>query len=117
MRQKYEFRYDFDYEIILEVDRNVFTNEKAKIFLDFFLWERDYDKDSEDLVFEALKKIALQCFIFASMNEHNEFGVQKDMENAEGFPKVDGSEGINLFFIEGFDFDEDELEVKNIEFI
>lgn len=102
-------KYKIDYQVyeafcILEVDDTKVTMQLCKEFLDFFSWEHPCD-DEGDLKHEAIKKIGIQCIKESTFNFHNTKGVISDFENLEGFPKIDGSQGIKLITVEGYDFD------------
>jgi hypothetical protein len=90
-----------------KVDTDVFTNEHAKATLEFFTW--DYDKDNDPIT-EVLKKYAMEAIRLATRYSFNIWGVISDFNNKEGFTKVDGSSGLTLMSVEGYDFDEENLE-------
>jgi len=115
MKKLYKFAYDSFNDIHLEVDRDVYTEELAKCTLGFFSWGSPYDEDG-DLVVEALKKIALQCIIQATINNHNTYGVISDFnDGVEGYPKLDGTSGIVLKKVEYYEFGDDNLTIEAVE--
>lgn len=95
-------------EIQFEIDTDKFTEEKANDTLTFFIW--DYNKKANPIN-EVMKKYAIQALEFATFNNHNARGVKSDFENYEGFYPVDGSHGIRLIYVEGYNFDENYLNV------
>lgn len=106
--------YDFDYDMgeascRFEVNRDVFTVEMANATLGFFTW--DYD-DEADPIDEVVKKYAQQAIWYATKNDHNENGVIKDFEGGEGYARVDGSMGIKLISVSGYEFDWSRLEME-----
>lgn len=106
----FEFNYDSHEAIAnFEVDTEKFTAEMANATLEFFLW--DYDPD-EDPVEEVMKKYALAAIKEATFNSHNTFGVIQDFKTLEGFGPIDGSIGITLTKVEGYEFFDDRLEVE-----
>jgi hypothetical protein len=95
-------------EACFKVDTNKFTNEHAQATLDFFIW--DYDKQA-DPIDEVMKKYAMEAIRIATFNNYNVYGVKREFENNEGFCKVDGSCGIELNVISGYEFNEDALDM------
>lgn len=95
--------------VTFEVDTEKFTPEMANQTLTFFSW--NYDKEAEP-VDEVLKKYAIQAIEFATFNRHNELGVISDFENAEGYYEVDGTFGIKLVEIAGYEFEDDNLTMQ-----
>jgi len=105
----YEFNYGFnDAEVVFKIDADKFR-DTAQQTLGFFSW--DYDKDA-DPVDEAAKKYAMASIRSATFSNYNEYGVKKDFEEMEGFAPVDGSYGIELIRVSGYEFDEDDLEME-----
>ena len=110
-------RFDFDYNsgdasVSFLVDTDKFTDEMATSLLEFFSW--DYDEE-EPPVDEYMKKLALQCIREGFIGNWNELGVIDEFENLEGFPHLDGSNGIWLFEIDNLDLDCGELDSKDEE--
>ena len=106
----FEFNYDFySAAATLKVDTEKFTPEKAKDTLTFFVW--DYDKNA-DPVEEVMKKYAMSAIRLATMNSINTSGVISEFENYEGYYPVDGSHGITLINVDGYEFEEEDLEVE-----
>jgi hypothetical protein len=100
-------RFDFDYNygdafVSLLVDTEIFTDELAKSLLEFFTWR--YDEDAPP-VEEYMNKLALECLRVGFTGNWNEFGVIDEFEDKEGFPHLDGTNGIWLFSIDNLDLD------------
>lgn len=96
-------------ECKIEIDLDVFTADHANSVLDFFTWY--YDKEA-DPIDEFMKKLALMIFQIGSESELNESGVMRAFESEEGWPRIDGSIGLKLIYIDNFRFDEDMLNVE-----
>lgn len=104
----FKFNYDcHEAEAVFKVDTEKFTAEIAKATLDFFTW--NYDKDNDPII-EVLKKYAIESIIVATTYSFNVNGVISDFNNKEGFAKLDGSLGLTLMSIEGYEFDDEKLE-------
>ena len=110
MIRNYDFRYNmFDGQAQFQVDTSKFTKRHAQEILDFFSWK--YDKDA-DPINEAMKKIAMEAIIVATEKDCVAKGVVASFENKEGFLPLDEEHGIQLLYVEGYEFDEDELEMR-----
>ena len=107
MKKRYSYNYNsYDATVSFEIDTEVFTEEVANATLEFFTW--DYDKENNPID-EVLKKYALEAIRVATFNDFNEYGVISEFENKEGYCRLDGSNGIELVEITGYEFDEDSL--------
>lgn len=105
----FKFIYGFhDAEAVFEVDTKVFTADMANATLEFFSW--DYNEDN-DPVEEVLRKYAIQAIKIASFSNLNTSGVISEFEDLEGFGHIDGSIGLTLVDVEGYEFDEDEMDL------
>ena len=89
------------------VDTEKFTPEMGKATLEFFDWEYDEEADPVD---EVMKKYAIAAISEATRNMHNTNGVIRDFEQMEGFAPVNGSVGLNLLYVVGYEFQPDKLE-------
>jgi hypothetical protein len=108
------FKFDYDYAeagAVFKVDTNVFTSDLAKENLQFFTW--DYDEDG-DPVTEILKKYAMEAIRVATNNSFNIKGVVSDFNNKEGFVKLDGTVGLTLVSVRGYEFDDAKLDFEVI---
>ncbi|SHE58352.1 DUF2528 family protein [Dysgonomonas macrotermitis] len=109
MIKRYNYEYGFgEATVSFEVDTDIFTAELANETLTFFCW--NYDKDA-DPVDEVMKKYALEAIKQATFNNYNEFGVIDAFNNNEGFGRLDGSIGITLKEVTGYEFDESQLTI------
>lgn len=107
MKKRYSYNYNhYDATVSFEIDTEVFTEEIAKATLEFFTW--DYDKENNPID-EVLKKYALQAIRVSTFNDFNEHGVISEFENMEGYCRLDGSNGIMLVEVTGYEFDENSL--------
>lgn len=109
MIKKYFFNYDMDRAYCsFTVDTNKFTEEMAKDGLDFFSWR--YDKEA-NAIDELMKKYAIEVIRISSFYSYNASGVINDFNDKEGFFKIDGSMGITLSKVSGYEFEEEDLEI------
>ena len=104
----FKFNYDcHESEVVFKVDTDVFTNEHAKATLNFFTW--DYDENNDPIT-EVLKKYAMEAIRVATSYSFNVRGVIADFKDKEGFANVDGSLGLTLISVDGYEFDDDKLD-------
>lgn len=107
--KRYDFNYDmYEMEACFEVDTDKFTADHAKATLEFFTW--NYDKEA-DPIDEVMKKYAIVAMNIATQEDYNEYGVISEFNDKEGFCKIDGSSGIKLISISGFEIEEHLLEM------
>ena len=113
--EKLKYTYGFlEGEVILSLDREVFTEEMAQEILNF---HEDFGafRDNEDDVLNACKKIAYTAFYVASTKSYNTEGVKREFaEELEGFPPLDGNLGIKLDYVGGYEFDPFYFELEEI---
>lgn len=102
----FNFDYNYEADASFKVDTDKFTPELAKATLEFFIW--DYDKEN-DPVEEVMKKYAMEAIRVSTFNNYNTFGVKNEFDSREGFARLDGSMGIELLRVNGYEFDIDEL--------
>lgn len=109
MIKRYKFDYDYsEADASFKVDTEIFTKEMAQVILDFFTW--DYDEEA-DPIDEVVKKYAIKVIMSATFDDLNVYGVIREFEDREGFCPLDGSCGIWLISVSGYEFNEDKLEV------
>ncbi len=108
--KKYFFDYDYGKASCeIEVNENLFTEEKANDTLSFFSW--DYDKDA-DPVDEVVKKYALLS-IEKATEGYSLYSLQE--KQFEGFYQMNGKHGIKLVDVEGVEIDDYYLQLKAVE--
>lgn len=113
MIKRYNFNYNsYDADVSFIVDTEIFTNEHAQATLDFFLWDYDSDADPID---EVMKKYAIEAIKIATYYVCGVYGVKEQFKELEGYCLVDGSSGIELVDISGYEFEEDDLVVDIID--
>ncbi len=107
--RSYKFNYDHQAEVEFKVDTDKLTKDDAKLLLEFFIWDYDADADPID---EIMKKYAIACIKVQCSENLSLQGIKDDFENAEGFPNIDGSSGIEIVSISGYKFCESWLSMK-----
>jgi len=108
--KKYKFSYSvFDAEAVFKVDTSILTDAIAKDALEFFTWK--YNK-AGNLLDELLKKYALKVIEIATYRGYDEADLKEYFKNAEGFLAIDGSCGIELIYIDPYEFDDTRLDIR-----
>lgn len=109
-KKQYDFNYDFfKAQVRLEVDLETFTVEMANETLTFFHW--DYDEEA-DPIDEVMKKYAMAIIRHTvEKNFHSVSSIKSDFSE-EGFGPVDGTIGITLISFDGFELNENDLEME-----
>ena len=108
MIKKYKFEYDYDIEIMFQVNTDIFTEEHAKATLEFFTLNYDEDADHID---EVMRKYALEVVRISSFQYRGIEYIKSEFENLEGFGRIDGSNGITLVLLDSMELDENLLEM------
>ncbi|MFM0487967.1 hypothetical protein [Paraburkholderia graminis] len=102
MKKRYQLEYSGASRMVIEVDHAVFTDAHFKECSDFWSNKPDF-KDWLGMVYLIVLRESIASFSgVASLREGRE----------EGFPKMDGSEGIDILSFEGFEFDDFEIDCR-----
>lgn len=105
----YEYGFMATAECKLKLDTEKFSKDDAQMLLDFFSWDYDEEVDPVD---EYMKKVAMKCIKVATFGNYSLQGVISEFEDLEGWPRMDGSNGITLLDVTMYEFDEDDLTLK-----
>lgn len=118
MLKKYEVEWKDDFSVTFAVDHSVMTDEKLHEINDFWSGSEDRLDDADGNITKAvltlLAGVALTIQLEYGLNA---FGVMKrfdwdDDGGVEGWPKMDGSDGILLAQISGIEFYESDFWFK-----
>ena len=108
--------FDIDYagvgNIIIIVDLDKFTEDDAKMCLEFFRWDDFVDYEG-DLMFEYMKKLSIVCF--QNGMGKSLYGLIEEMKGMEGYPPLDGTVGIEIVTFYAYEFEEEELNFTETE--
>ncbi|MGE8577707.1 MAG: DUF2528 family protein [Burkholderia contaminans] len=109
--KKYVLTHDFSYEIVVDVDHNILTDEKLCELVRFWSGgDADIERHGP---LQAFLKLFAARFFAATVEELS----PKDAFNAgriEGFPAVDGSTGLRVVDYDEFSFEADDIDVLEI---
>ncbi|AMH01850.1 DUF2528 domain-containing protein [Serratia liquefaciens] len=114
--KRYEIEYDWKGSLTVEIDHEVMTDEKLHEINDF--WSSNtYRISKQGSVLNAvLAMLAQQAFLIQISNDYNTYGVVSafswtDGEGQEGWPPMDGSEGIKIIDSQIDLFDTDDMTI------
>jgi hypothetical protein len=104
MKKRYQLEYSGSSRMVIEIDDVVFTDAHFKECSDFWSNKPNF-KDWLGMVYLiALRESIASWNSTASLREGKE----------EGFPKMDGSEGITIISFDDFEFDDFEIECREV---
>ena len=113
MKKQYHFTYDlFEGDAIFVIDTEVFTEEVARESLEFYY--RPHVNLTGNVIIDTLRMYAEYAIKEASFDNASLYGVKLMFSEAEGLYSVDGTQGIELTMVNGLEFDEDLLELKDV---
>lgn len=104
MKKRYQLEYALGSTMVIEVDTDVFTHDKFKECSDFWSNKPTFDEWLKLVYLVALRESVASWNALARLREGRE----------EGFPKMDGSEGITIISFDDFEFDDFEIELKEL---
>ncbi|EPF7465391.1 DUF2528 family protein [Serratia marcescens] len=114
--KRYEVEYDWKGSLIVEINHDVMTDEKLHEINDF--WSNNtYRISKQGSVLNAvLAMLAQTAFLIQISNDYNTYGVVsafswENGEGQEGWPPMDGSEGIKIIDCQIDLFDTDDMTI------
>ncbi|CNI46382.1 DUF2528 family protein [Yersinia pekkanenii] len=124
MNNKKTYRIDWDWkaEIDVEIDHDVMTDENLHGINNFFYGAEERLRDSGLVLHAVLKMLAETCLRLQVEYSYNTHGMISlfDWDDAtlnggiEGWPCMNGSEGIRLVGVDSVSFDYSDMSVKNL---
>jgi hypothetical protein len=115
-KQKYNVSYDGKFDMVVEIDHAVMTDENLHEINRF--WGGDKDRLSRangDVVQAVLKMLASTAFnLTIETWDAIEAFNWANGKGQEGWPTMDGSEGIKIVSIDEVCFDHDDIEVRTV---
>jgi hypothetical protein len=110
----YTIQHDSGFEVTLEIDPSILTEDKAHEINNFWGGAEERIGKCGDVYTVIAKMLARRIFLF-SMTSIVPVGAMFDRKSGygvEGWPSLDGSEGITLITYDDFDIDSDDLTVE-----
>lgn len=107
---------DIDEDFVIDPIKQYTTKNAIKDMVEFWSdWETDLEYQDGDYIKLFLKNLARQCFMLGFSTTLNEKGIAQEIESQEGWCLLDGSKGIWIVNIDDCRFDNDDMEVAEIE--
>jgi hypothetical protein len=109
--KRYTLSYASSFDLVVEINHDIMTTEKLHEINNFWSGAKDrLAKAKGDILKAVLTGLAMTAFrmTITEWNAINEFKVK----GVEGWPLLDGSEGMTLVSLDDFVLDEDEVTIK-----
>ncbi|EFK2935836.1 DUF2528 family protein [Escherichia coli] len=119
--KRYTVDYDWKAEIDIEIDHDVMTEEKLHEINNFWSEAKYRLMKHESVLNAVLIMLAQHAMLIALENNFNTYGVVcefdwKEGNGQEGWPPMDGSEGIKITGVDVSGvFDSDDMTIKIID--
>lgn len=112
MKKRYSLTYDGEYEMIVEIDDAILTAEVVTEWNEFW----GGAKQRADCLTGPLPSLLKMAYMVALRDSITTFDALRGLREGaeEGFPKMDGSTGIAIISFEQFDFDEYEVDCREL---
>ncbi|XP_022836404.1 uncharacterized protein LOC111363780 [Spodoptera litura] len=108
----YNLTYDNWWEAKIQIDETEEAQKWVKESVEFFSnWENNVEDNDGDYNKAFLRNL-FPHLIEESINNSLQGVIWKITDNYEGFPNLDGTDGITLLEIDSFSFDRDDLDIE-----
>jgi hypothetical protein len=104
VKTRYQLEYSGASRMVIEIDHDVFTDAHFKECSEFWSSEPDFDEWLKMVYRVALHDSISTWDALRGLREGTE----------EGFPKMDGSEGITILEFDDFEFDDFGIECREV---
>lgn len=114
MKKIYTVSYDWSFDMVVEIDHEVCKDELLHEINDFWSDAEYRLSDADGNILHAVLKLMAQMAFRLSISDWRDtVSLLKESETCpEGWPVLDGSAGITLVSIDGFEFETDEFTIK-----
>jgi hypothetical protein len=114
MKKRYTIRYAWDFDMVVTIDHDVVTDEKLHELNNFWSGAAERLADANHDVLKAvLTTLAMKAFRMTITDLDPEGQLRRG--EVEGWPPLDGSEGIQLVQLDYFELDQDEVFITYVE--
>lgn len=114
--KRYKITYDWTFDMVVEIDHDVMTDAKLHEINNFWSEaEYRFERADDDIVKAVLLMLAAKAF--AMTFEHWDVPRAFDWKagrGQEGWPAMDGSDGIKIISIDDFEIDVDNLIIEEV---
>lgn len=113
MIRTYEIDFDWKASVKVEVDHSVFTDEVATMINGFWMGADDrLHCEDGNLIKAVLKMLAARIFAMDIELGIGVSGLIALFDNEEGWPKMNGSDGIKIVSLDGLTFEPEDMSVS-----
>lgn len=114
--KRYKISYDWSFDMVVEIDHDIMTDEKLHEINNF--WsdaEERYERADDNIIKAVLMMLAAKAFgmTFSHWDVAGAFDWKKG-RGEEGWPSMDGSDGIKIVYIDDIEFDTENFSFKEI---
>lgn len=111
MKKRYTITYDWSTAMIVTIDHSIMTDEKLHEINNFWSGASDRLYEAKgDICKAVLTMLALRAFIMTITDLDPEGRLRRGEE--EGWPPLDGSEGMQLLSLEYFELNPDDIDIR-----
>jgi len=120
MKKTYKMDYQLQAGITVEVDDELMTEKELHEINNFWSNSKSRLRNAKGSVLHAVLKMLCRNVLYIQMtSDYNLCGVVAEFDwsdgcGVEGWPNMDGSEGIKIIEVEEFCFDSDSISVDEI---
>lgn len=108
--QRYALTYLDTVDVVVDIDRDIATDEKLHMINDFWIHSEDRLEEANGDVLVAVLKMLCTKVVHMSVQYHD---VKSEFANGEeGWPALDGSWGITLVRYDELGFNSNDVEVR-----
>lgn len=111
MKKRYTLSYGWTHDIVVEIDDEKCTDALLHEINNFWSDAEWRLSEADNNVLHAVLKMLALAVFRATITEWNALDEFK-VKGVEGWPLLDGSAGITLISADDFEFDEDEITIK-----
>ena len=115
--KKYVINYDSKVEIHVEIDHDVLSYEALDEINNFWSDSDSRLAEEQSVLVAVLNRLAITVLYIQISNDYYTFGVVDDFDysqrhgGVEGWPKMDGSEGIKITRVDEFEFESSDISI------
>lgn len=114
MKKHYTVSYDWNFDMVVEIDHAVCTDALLHEINNFWSDAEWRLSQADDNILHAVLKLMAQMAFRLNISDWRDTVglLKKSATCPEGWPVLDGSAGITLVSIDDFEFDADEISIK-----
>jgi len=117
MKKRYTVSYDWNFDMVVEIDHDVCKDELLHEINNFWSDAEWRLSQADGNILHAVLKLMARMAFRLNVSDWRDTAslLRAEETTPEGWPVLDGSSGITLVSIDDFEFDADELSIKESE--